>query len=804
MHVSDANNKSSVEQVTTFLDANPSWSAEVPATMPPMSTTFDNSDATLNNFFSRPIRIASYTWNINTDLYQLFDPWTLYWENAVVKKKIANYALMRCKMHISVKVSGGPFHYGSLLMHYHPFTITEERDYWSTNSGVPTNKLIQGSQLPHLYIDPTESAGGDMTLPFLYHKNYFDLIEKEYSKAGYLVIQTLNTLHHANAANDPVTVQIYAWAEEVEFGIPTLSEPNYVAQSGIGSSIKAFVGSFRPNQPVPSQVHRTWAGNLSGSDVPDSSAKLSVKSDQNVMSACASAGMMDSDGLNIVALGKHESYLTSFTWETGDTPNTHLFSLLCNPMLGNTTVLADRARSAITLTPSGFASLPFEYWHGTMEIRLQVVASKYHRGRLKIVYDPKTISAPSGTADNVAYNAIIDLAETRDITFKVPWGKARHWLRVLNPSVYPYGFLPFSTSREFIPDIPELCNGQVGVFVINELTAPNSTVNNDVSVNIYTRMCDDFCVSNPSSTRFQDLVFQPGPAVASTEQSIEPQFVEQADMSNASSQTDAPMSTSPPMDLGGIKNSTDHFSVIYPGENVTSLYDLLRRYNYHTTVGQVATINGNLRVVQNAFPYFRGAPPDAIGRTSSNQPYNFCQTTMLNYCAAAFMGYKGSIRWKVVPDTISNNNQALYAGRVEADETNIYSATFAPMASTTAGPSLRAQNGAERILQPPVFSGDSYNTSLTGMTVSRSDVSPLELEIPYYSQDKYYIARDFRKCTSPLGRDNWWHFSATLPGGSNNYSYNTFCSIGDDFSFIFFLGSPLMYYDPGRIASPTL
>jgi hypothetical protein len=30
MHVSDANNKSSVEQVTTFLDANPSWSAEVP------------------------------------------------------------------------------------------------------------------------------------------------------------------------------------------------------------------------------------------------------------------------------------------------------------------------------------------------------------------------------------------------------------------------------------------------------------------------------------------------------------------------------------------------------------------------------------------------------------------------------------------------------------------------------------------------------------------------------------------------------------------------------------------------------
>jgi hypothetical protein len=300
------------------------------------------------------------------------------------------------------------------------------------------------------------------------------------------------------------------------------------------------------------------------------------------------------------------------------------------------------------------------------------------------------------------------------------------------------------------------------------------------------------------------LVFQPGPAVTSTEQSIEPQFVEQADMSNASSQTDAPMSTSPPMDLGGIKNSTDHFSAIYPGENVTSLYDLLRRYNYHTTVGQVATTNGNLRVVQNAFPYFRGAPPDAIGRTSSNQPYNFCQTTMLNYCAAAFMGYKGSIRWKVVPDTISNNNQALYAGRVEADETNIYSATFAPMASTTAGPSLRAQNGAERILQPPVFSGDSYNTSLTGMTVSRSDVSPLELEIPYYSQDKYYIARDFRKCTSPLGRDNWWHFSATLPGGSNNYSYNTFCSVGDDFSFIFFLGSPLMYYDPGRIASPTL
>lgn len=802
-HISDANNKSSVEQVTTFLDANPSWSAEIPATSPPMSTTFDNSDATLNSFFSRPIRIASYTWDIATTLYQLFDPWTLYWENEMVKKKIVNYALMRCKMHISVKVSGGPFHYGGLLMHYHPYTIPEERNYWTLSSLNPINKIVQGSQLPHLYIDPTESAGGEMTLPFLYHKNYFDLIDKEYNQAGYLVLQTMNLLHHANAGSDPVTVQVYAWAEDVEFGVPTVAEPVYVQQSGIGSSLKALFGSSRPSQPAPSQVHRTWTGNLSGTDVPDSSVKLSVKSDQNVMSACASTGMMDADNLNLVALGKHESYLTSFTWETLDLPNTHLFSLMCNPMLGNTTLANDPSGSAITLTPSGFASLPFDYWHGTMEIRLQLVASKYHRGRIKVVYDPRRITQSSGTADNVAYNAIIDLAETRDITFRVPWGKAQHWLKV--PSAVPYstGYLPFSENREYVADIADSNNGQIGVFVVNELTTPNSTQNNDIAINVYTRMCDDFCLSNPRSSGFQGLVFQRLPVTSPTRDSGEPLFVEQANMSDASTQVDAPMSTGSPMDLGGIKDGADHFTRIYPGESVTSLYDLLKRYNYHTTAGYTAPTAGNLRVVQNAFPYFRGACADATGRTVDNKLYNFCQTTMLNYCAAAFMGYRGSLRWKVVPDTATTNPFVLYAGRIAADAGNVQTVTFAPLCSSSAGQSLRADNGAERILHTVTGEPDPQNTTLSGMTVTRSDVSPLELEIPYYSQYKYFIARDFRKSTSPLGRDNWWHYSATIPAGSTAHSFNTFCAAGDDFSFIFFMGSPLMYYDIGREPSPT-
>ena len=38
---------------------------------------------------------------------------------------------------------------------------------------------------------------------------------------GSIKVSTIEALKYANGATDTVTVQVYAWASDVEFGVPT-------------------------------------------------------------------------------------------------------------------------------------------------------------------------------------------------------------------------------------------------------------------------------------------------------------------------------------------------------------------------------------------------------------------------------------------------------------------------------------------------------------------------------------------------------------------------------------------------------
>jgi hypothetical protein len=165
----------------------------------------DNSDATLDNFFSRPIKIHEVEWGTGTSLYSVINPWSLYFENPRVSNRIANFNLMRAKLHVKIVVNGNGFQYGRAIAYYQPMHTFDA--VTSIASLVPET-IVQGSQIPHVFINPTMSSAGDLSLPFFNYFNNMSVPESEWEVLGQLIIRSINPLKHANGASDQVTVSV--------------------------------------------------------------------------------------------------------------------------------------------------------------------------------------------------------------------------------------------------------------------------------------------------------------------------------------------------------------------------------------------------------------------------------------------------------------------------------------------------------------------------------------------------------------------------------------------------------------------
>jgi hypothetical protein len=286
-------------------------------------------------------------------------------------------------------------------------------------------------------------------------------------------IRSMCPLKHANGAAAQVTVNVFVWAEGVEFDIPTSQEPGTLApQSGdeygsgpvsmpasiiekaagalvtapiIGpymlatqlaaskvAAVARLFGFSRPIDvsPLNALVPRP-AGNLTNYNLPDPSTKLSLDIKQELTVDPRITGIGGADELDIRSIAMRESYLTQFTWGTATPTETMLWNCRVNPVLHDTMI------SEFHLTPAAHVSLPFRLWRGSMEFRFQVVSSGFHKGRLAIAYDPNYFQSAEY---NIQYTRIVDISEEKDFTVKIGWGNQYSWLRTRNPAVNTFPF----------------------------------------------------------------------------------------------------------------------------------------------------------------------------------------------------------------------------------------------------------------------------------------------------------------------------------------------------------------------------
>lgn len=796
--------------------------------------TYGVADATmtdLDDFFARPIKIYSFSWNVGSGVLASPNPWNLYFNNPRVINRITNYRNIRCRLNVKIVLNGNGFHYGRLLASYLPYANS---DVISKQGRAVTQDAIAESQRMHLYLDPTQSQGGTMTFPFFYHKNNLDVVNEDWDDMGDLIIRSLQPLAHANGATDSVTVSVFAWLTDVVLSGPTSTDSGaLVPQAGeyseyqtspvstVSSTVAAIAnnltgipviapfamatemlanavtgiarlfGFSRPNNiSAIEQYKPMYCGNLANSDAPDTCQRLTMASKQELSIDPRTVGLPPVDELDIKHLAGKESYLTQFGWDIADAAETLLWNCRVTPSLFDTVGAGNSKESH--MTAMCYATYPFSYWRGSIKFRFMVVASAFQKGRLRIVYDPWV---KSGSEYNTNQSAIIDLAKERDFTIQIGWSNSRSYLRINHDIV---GTLPFSTTAFTTPE-EYFTNGVISVFVLNELTTPNSTVTNNAAVNVLVSAVDDLEVSVPSSVALRNLTI------------YEPQFGEYVNQAghaddDHTQQQSAPEQSIVTDTMAAPQLSTDNSLKVFFGDIVPSLRNLTKRYCLSMYIPRTARLAAEMRAMFTILPNYPldgGYAPDGIHQvTTPVNPtaYTYANMTFFNYVKHGFAGLRGSVRWKALHLSTFPINKLAVINYPELPAVgNIYSnGSYTTISDSN---SLNAQADTMSVY------GSDYPGAGAITTFDRNPV--LEYEIPYYSYNRFSPIRTFHSNTG-TNNDGFNNFHAIqqivqselAPPSPGMLGTEMYCAAGEDFMPCFYIGPPV-FYKPATKPAPV-
>lgn len=817
-------------------------------------------DATLGSWFSRPIKIAEFSWDVDQALYQRFNPWTLFWENERNVEKIKNYHLLRSTLHLKILINGNAFYYGRAIAAYEPLApldSTSPKREW-----VPADR-IRGSQRMHVYLNPTTSQGGSLELPFFWPKNNWVVSQNDWRNMGEVVLASFNNLRHANAGTEPINISVMAWAENVKFAIPTRSVPipsamsipesgkapsgngkgsdehernvisrpatnvarvagalsnvpvigPYAKATEIGANAVAqtakMFGLSAPNNLDYAIYEPHAKHSIAVTDTKQSANKVTIDSKQELTIDPRTTGIREDDELPIASMAGRESYLTQFTWTLQDQSGLHLWNSRVDPGL------KFRNGDEWHFPACAVAALPFQYWRGTMRFRFQVVASEYHKGRLRIVYDPRIGGISSEY--NTHYSTVHDIAESKDFTVDVGWGQHEPYKESLGWYSSPeYGIVPLTTNIS-------QGNGVISVYVLNKLSVPSQT-NSQVQVNVFVSALDDFEVAAPdekmSHLKFRPNVDPPSPLTTRSNDGYS-KFMEGLSLRGGVPESgtvpeaedcddqDAPVVDPPPIDTMADSQLDQPLTTkVFMGETIGSYRTLLRR-GYKSEVFGLPEVEStaSLNLSRSSFPVNGGfvvgqtpAPGSILKTYQDGRFYVQTCTTLLNYLGRAFLGWRGSTRWTV--DTSALNLSSIRSSGSGTDFWNSITFMLSRKNKFTNTLTIGATLDTNLMSAPVLINEIERGTDLCGLHIGNTAVNPIQtVEVPYMLTDRFtYTFREDNFEITNTGAG--WNLTALFPASqsaADNGFIKLFVSAGEDFNFFFFNGMPPVYFEQAYV-----
>lgn len=224
-------------------------------------------------------------------------------------------------------------------------------------------------------------------------------------------------------------------------------------------------------RPVPSLSHASGINDYS---------KLALDPAQAIDLSAATVGYQDSVGTSLTRICEVETTFSKFTWATSDAVGKCLWNARCTPNLGYWDGATYRYSTA-----AEFACMNFDKIRYSNCFKFDAVASKMHRGKLLILYDPSYIAS---VELNVLTGVVLDLGDSGAtcVEVRVPWSQPFGF--VINQMPAAYNVNNYSTTAYNTKD--ENFNGVVGVYVLSPLASTNDTSGLSIEVLVKSKVCE--------------------------------------------------------------------------------------------------------------------------------------------------------------------------------------------------------------------------------------------------------------------------------------------------------------------------
>ncbi len=483
----------------------------------------------ISHFFERPIKVYDGEWD-NSSYFLEISPWYLYFSKDLPRQKLRGFGRMACEaMEIDIRINGSPFRYGALLASYRPlfsstkrFVYTQDgidtyfpipyadfsgghiyedgvsdpgsQDSSSANvdpAGGTLSSILARSQRQHVHLDVASSQGGKMVIPFLYPKEAIDLdfslvsetsdvLFAKYKIRSYFMrtLKALGTMH----------IESYAALGNLQTATTNgVSIQIYCRPLGVKAWMASGSSGF-DNQGLTSMLSRMW------SSAPVKEPEGAVAS---IVTTPSPEGSVT---LSVTEFAKRPAVIAIDPWATTYSPGDPIMAIPihpCHRVMNTYSSTVGISASRFSLTPAAFVAMNYKMWRGTARVTLRVIASAFHKGRLRISWEPDLadysgqLAAPYSTVksvDPMTQAFIWDISTSPEVTLDVGFGAAYNHLSVppLRAVGLPSSFSTLTGSGSasninmanlVLDDYRDYINGALFVTVDNRLQSPtDSTV----------------------------------------------------------------------------------------------------------------------------------------------------------------------------------------------------------------------------------------------------------------------------------------------------------------------------------------
>lgn len=380
--------------------------------MPQPSAVDINYVESLRSFLSRPYPIFSSNWTgsdvTNTTMANL-DPLLDYLNIPLIAGKLQGFEYLRAGLRIEIRINGTRFHYGQLTAGFLPLSNIKSYDSSQTHVHALT-------MFPGVTLDPGPSEVGIFEVPYV-HPHHFIRITDTTAQAevlrslGSLYIKVLAPLQVVSQTTVPeVTFTVYAsLVNPVLNGFTAAAQPSpLIVQLQSADSATRFVPE---------------AMNFLATDINDVSVRGGMQGDNAVDNEEQYIGANRSDML-FSKIYEKPNFISSTTWTSANTPGALISHIPVRPSLEvftNSHYLYQLARAT-------------RFWRGTLRYHFRFVASGFHSGRMLIGWEPndQLNSLVNLPAQSNRLHMVVDLQQTTDVFFSIPYMQPRPWLNRLD------------------------------------------------------------------------------------------------------------------------------------------------------------------------------------------------------------------------------------------------------------------------------------------------------------------------------------------------------------------------------------